>query len=86
MINYNKLSYLLKREILNFSKKICKGIKKPEYKLICDIFYGLSESQSCHLSKIARALKEKITLMKTIERLSNGLYSFEFSKQLTDNY
>lgn len=86
MNNYSKLSTLLKREILNFSKKICKGIKKPEFKLVCDMLYGLSESQSCHLSNIARALKEGNTLKKTIERLSNGLSSFGYMEHLTENY
>lgn len=86
MNNYSKLSTLLKREILNFSKKICKGIKKPEYKLVCDMLYGLSESQSCHLSNIARSLKEGNLLKKTIERLSNGLSSFEYTEQITENY
>lgn len=86
MINYNRLSWLLKREILNFSKKICKGLKRPGFKLLSNMLYGISESGSCHLSKISRALKEDITLKKTIERLSRGLDSFSESKKMMDNY
>lgn len=87
MINYTKLSYLVKREILNFSEKICKGLKKPESKLICNMLYGVSESGSCHLSQIGRALKEGISLKKTIERLSRGLSDFsEYDqRKLLDN-
>jgi hypothetical protein len=40
----------------------------------------------CHLSKISRALKEGITLKKTIERLSRGLSKFSGMQSLTDNY
>ena len=80
MINYTKLAGCLKREILNFSKKVCKGLKKPEFKLITNMFYGISESKSCHLSKISRTLKEPITLKKTIERLSCGLRDFSEKK------
>ena len=47
--------------------------------------YGISESGSCHLSKISRALKEDITLKKTIERLSRGLDSFTDGEELLNN-
>jgi hypothetical protein len=88
MNHYTKLAWQLKREILNFSRKICKRIGKPEQRLIVDLLYGIAESGSCHLSKISRALKEKITLKKTIERLSRGLRDFSETEQraLWNNY
>jgi len=86
MINYSRLGYCVKREILSFSKKICKGLKKPEFKLISNMLYGLCESGSCHLSKISRSLKEDISLKKTIERLSRGLNNFSDNQELLDNY
>lgn len=88
MIDYSKLIYLVKREILSFSKKTCTGLKKPESKLINNMLYGISESGSCHLSKIGRALKENISLKKTIERLSRGLSTFSENDQrkLLDNH
>ena len=87
MNQYTKLAGLLKREILHFSKKICKGIGKPEQRLVSNLLYGIAESGSCHLSKISRALKEQISLKKTIERLSRGLRDFseEDSQCLLDN-
>jgi len=88
MNQYNILAGVLKRKILNFSKNICEGLKKPEQKLITNLLYGIAESESCHLSNIGRALKERITLKKTIERLSNGLRDFspKDSGMMFDNY
>jgi hypothetical protein len=88
MNDYTKLAWQLKRDILNFSYKICIGVGKPEEKLVSCLLYGIAESGSCHLSKIGRALKEKIALKKTIERLSRGLRDFSTSEQqmLLDNY
>jgi len=85
---YTKLAWCLKREIFNFTKKVCKDIAKPEEKLVANLLYGIAESGSCHLSKIGRALKEKISLKKTIERLSRGLQTFSTVEQqkLLDNY
>jgi len=88
MNHYTKLAWCLKREIFNFTKKVCKGIARPEEKLVNGLLYGIAESGSCHLSKIGRALKEKINLKKTIERLSRGLQDFSANEQqkLLDNY
>jgi len=88
MNHYTRLAWRLKREIFNFSKKICTGLKRPEEKLISNLLYGIAESGSCHLSKIGRALKEPILLKKTIERLSRGLRDFTMDDQqkLLDNY
>jgi len=86
MTNYTILAYQLKREILNFSKKICKGIKRPEFKFMTDMLYGLLESNSCHLSKISRALGESIALKKTIERLSRNLSELADTEIIFSNY
>jgi len=88
MNHYTKLAWCLKREIFKFTKKVCKGIGRPEEKLINNLLYGIAESGSCHLSKISRTLKERISLKKTIERLSRGLQGFSEQEQqkLLDNY
>ncbi len=86
MFNYNKLSYQLKREIKKFSKKVTIGLSKPKYKLVFQMFYGMLESQSTHLSNIVRALKEEITLKKTIDRLSRNLNCFTENNIMTENY
>ena len=88
MNDYTKFAWVMKREIFKFSKNICKGIGKPEEKLVINLLYGMAESGSCHLSKIARALKERILPKKVIERLSRGLRDFSTQEQqvLLDNY
>jgi S-adenosylhomocysteine hydrolase len=44
------------------------------------------ESQSTHLSNISRALKENITLKKTIDRLSRNLGQFTENDIIVENY
>jgi len=86
MDKFNTLCWQYKRDILNFSEKICKGLSRPKFKLMTNLLYGISESNSCHLSKIGRALKENILLKKTIDRLSRGIDTFEDGEKLLENY
>ena len=86
MTNYTKLSYQLKRKTTNFSKKISKNISKPKTKFVTQTIYGLLKGQSILLSDIARSLKEKITLKKTIDRLSRNLKNFDEHKNIKENY
>ena len=86
MFNYSKLSYQLKREIKRFTNKISKGLSRPKYKLVFQMLYGMLESQSTHLSNISRALKEDITLKKTIDRLSRNLGRFVENDTIIENY
>jgi len=86
MINYNTLTHNLKRGILKFSEKISKGLSRPEFKFVSQMLYGTLNSQSCHLSKIARALDEDIRLKKIIDRLSHNLLSFKNSDVLIEGY
>ena len=86
MTHYTTLSSNLKRGILTFSKRISEGLSRPEYKFVSQMVYGLLCSQSCHLSKISRALNENILLKKTIERLSRNLAAFSKSDMLLNRY
>ena len=86
MINYSKLSYQIKRKILTFLNKISKSLSRPNYKFITQMIYGILESQTVLLSDISRALKENISLKKTIERLSNNLKAFDKHNVVIDNY
>jgi len=86
MSNYNTVASNLKRGILRFSEKISKGLSRPDFKFVSQMLYGMLCSQSCHLSKIARALDENIKLKKTIERLSRNLSEFTDGEKLFDNY
>lgn len=86
MINFNTLTHNLKRGFLKFSEKISKNLSRPDFKFISQMIYGIFKSQSCQLSKIARALNEDITLKKTIDRLSRNLNEFEERELLLENY
>lgn len=73
MINYTTDCYEVKREILNFSGKMSKGLSKPKIKFVDDMQYGISKNQSCLISEISRSLNEDTKLKNTIERLCDNL-------------
>lgn len=72
MNNFTTNTYEMKREILNFSKKISNGLNKPTDKFISDMIYGIEKSNSILFSNIARELDEKIKIKNTIERLCDN--------------
>ena len=76
----------MKRESVNFSKKMSKGLSKPNKKFIGDMIYGISASKDIKISNIARELKENIKLVNTIERLCLHLESFEGKDIINENY
>ena len=63
----------MKREILNFSKKVSNGINKSTSKFVMDMQYGLAKNGSVLISNIARSLDENIKLNYTIDRLCDNL-------------
>ena len=72
MNNYTSNTYELKRDILNFSKKMSNNLPKSTQKFVMDILYGIAKSKSCLISNIARALKEDVKLKYVIERLCDN--------------
>lgn len=50
------------------------------------MIYGILAGNKLHLSEIARALKESITLKKTIDRLSKNLHAFDGKDSVMHNY
>ena len=86
MTNYTTLNNNLKRGILRFTEKISVGLTRPDFKFVSQIIYGILASQNCHLAKIARTLDEKISMKKTIDRLSRNLKMFSGSILLFENY
>ena len=86
MSDYTTLSSNLKRGILRFSERISKGLSRPDFKFVSQMIYGMLCSQSCHLSKIGRALDEPIRLKKTVDRLSRNLSVFSERERLFENY
>ena len=73
MNNYTMNAYEVKRDLLNFSKKISEGVNQPTTKFVMDMHFGLAKCGSCLISEIARSLNESIKLNYTIERLCDNL-------------
>ena len=88
MNNFTTNTYEMKREIVNFSKKISLGLNKPTSKFVLDMQYGLSKGGSCLISEIARSLDEDIKLNYTIERLCDNLSNLyeEEKETIWNNY
>ena len=85
MDNFTTNTYQMKREILNFSKKICEGVSKPEFKFVSDMVYGISKSKDILLSSISDALDEDIKKAYTINRLSDNL-CWDLDPTIDKNY
>ena len=45
MSNFITNTYQMKRDILNFSKKICNDTNKAQFKFVNDMIYGISKSK-----------------------------------------
>ena len=88
MNNFTTNTYEMKRDILNFSKKISEGLCKPDKKFIADMLYGIEKSGSILFSDIARALNEDNKLKNTIERLCDrcNYLSDESIEKIKENY
>ena len=85
MDNFTINNYEMKRDIINFSKKICEGASKPELKFTMDMIYGISKSKDVLLSSIAGALDEDTKKAYTIDRLSDNLAS-DMNENIDKNY
>lgn len=88
MNNSTMNSYEMKRDILNFSKKVSKGVNKSATKFLMDMQYGLAKGGSCLISNVARSLEEDIRLEYTIDRLCDKLANLDSNEEKTiwDNY
>lgn len=73
MINSTTNTYQMKREILNFSKKISKHLSKPDKKFTADMTYGMLASGSCLLTDIVDQLHEDSKKVNSVERLTKHL-------------
>lgn len=86
MNNFTTNSYEMKREIVNFSKKVAKGVNKALNKFVMDMQYGLAKGGSCLVSEIARSLDESIKINNTIDRICNHLsYIYPEDKEIIWN-
>ena len=73
MLNSTTKTYILKREILNFSNKISRTLSKPERKFAADMIYGMLAGGSCLLTDIVDQLHEPSQKINVVDRLSRHL-------------
>ena len=73
MLNSTSNTYILKREILSFSRKISKRLSAPNKKFTADMTYGILASKSCLLTDISDQLHENNKKVNTVERLTRHL-------------
>lgn len=85
MNNFTTNTYEMKRDIVNFSKKICKDSDKPETKFVTEMIYGISKSKDILLSSIAESLDERTKKINIIDRLSDNL-SNDLDEKIDKNY
>lgn len=69
----SRVTQKLRAQIQQFSGRISPRFSKPKARFIEQMLLGITASQDCKLSRIARALGESITLKKTEDRLSHHL-------------
>ena len=62
MNNFTTNTYEMKRDIVKFSKKICKNSNKPESKLVTDMIYGINIFFYLVLLKHLMKILKKLTL------------------------
>ena len=85
MNNFTTNTYEMKRDIVNFSKKICKDSDKPETKFVTEMIYGISKSKDILLSSIAESLDERTKKINVIDRLSDNL-TYDLDEKIDKNY
>jgi len=82
---YNAVSNM-KRSVLNFAKNMCRGLKQSDVRFVSQMLYGMMSAQDVKLTKIGAALKEKIELKCTEERLRRNLAVFDKMNEIQENY
>ena len=79
----HQLGYKLRGQIHQFSGKLCFGLGKVTSRFVEEMIYGIQARGSVRLSEVARALDEKITLKKVVDRLSRNLDSPGLSSRIS---
>jgi len=72
-MNVHQLGHKLREQIHHFSGKLCSGLGKVGSRFVEEMIYGIQARGSVRLSEIGRALDERITLKKSVDRLSRNL-------------
>ena len=84
MEDFNRIRGKIKGQIKRFSGMLVKDFPKPDQKFITEVIYGIQASKDVKLSNIGRALKEKISLKKTEDRLSYNISKEDISHKINE--
>jgi hypothetical protein len=82
MDSNNKLAHKVKQQIGKFAGIITKGYSKPKKKFVKEMIYGIQASKDVKLSNISRSLNETIPLIKTENRLSRNLSTYDLTDDI----
>ena len=77
-----KLIHRVKGQIREFSRGLCFGLNSACSRMVSDVLYGLCNGGDVKLTSIGRSLRERVSLKKTVERLSRNLSCEDFSRRL----
>ena len=66
-------TYTLKRSIIEFGKRIFKGLSRPGQKFGADMIYGMLAAKTCLLTSIVDQLHERTRKINAVERLGRHL-------------
>ncbi|UCD58272.1 MAG: transposase [Candidatus Hydrogenedentota bacterium] len=84
-MNRSQIANKLKGQIEEFSGKLSKGLPRVVERFMEEMLYGILCRQSVHVTEIARALNERIRLIKTVNRLCRQLGRHELEEGVTAN-
>lgn len=71
-------------QVKKFSGILSKGLSKPCKNFLHEMLFGIQKAKDIKLSEISRALNESIPLIKTENRLSRNLMTFDLSEHINE--
>lgn len=84
-MNRSQVAGKLKGQICEFSGKLCEGLPKVVGRFVEEAVYGILCKQSVRVAEVARALNERIRLIKTENRLCRQLGRRDLGERITEN-
>jgi hypothetical protein len=72
-MDFARIASKLREQIVEFSGELSVGLPKVLRRFMTEMVYGIQARQSLRLTEISRALGEKVSVKKNVERLSRQL-------------
>jgi hypothetical protein len=79
-----RIASKLREQIVQFSGELSSGWPKVVRRFVVEMLYGIQARQSLRLTEISRALEEKVSVKKNVERLSRQLGRWWLWGQVTE--